>query len=237
MIYAREQPVFEDRPDGGRKLAEKLAEYKNQPVLVLAIPNGGVLVGLEMTKALGADFNVIISRKIPMPLNPEAGIGAVTDDGTVILNQELVRRCNLNQTQINYQVNQVRAALYQRSILYHRDRPLYGISGKTVIIVDDGLASGYTMLAAIESVRHRQPRELIAAVPVASGTALKEVERVVDKVVVCTTSFKPEFFVADFYRYWYDLSDQDTLKYLTRWWTRHLRPDVKKSTSSSPDSE
>ena len=234
MIYAREQPLFEDRPDGGRKLAEKLAEYKNQPVLVLAIPNGGVLVGLEVTKALEADFNVIISRKIPMPLNPEAGIGAVTDDGTVILNPELVKRLKLNQNQINYQVNQVRAQLYQRSILYRKDRPLYGVSGKTVIIVDDGLASGYTMLAAIESVRHRHPRELIAAVPVASGTALKEVEKVVDRVVVCTTSFKPGFFVADFYRYWYDLSDQETLKYLTRWWTRHLRPDIGQSTSPSP---
>ena len=237
MIYARERPIFEDRPDGGRKLAEQLAEYKNQPVLALAIPNGGVLVGLEVTKALEADFNVIISRKIPMPLNPEAGIGAVTDDGTIILNQDLVKRFNLNQSQINYQVNQVRSALYQRSILYHKDRPLHGISGKTVIIVDDGLASGYTMLAAIESVRHRHPRELVAAVPVASGTALKEVEKVADRVVTCTTSFKPEFFVADFYRYWYDLSDQDTLKYLTRWWTRHLRPDTRQSTSSLPDNE
>jgi len=236
MIYAKEHSGFEDRPDAGRKLAEKLAEYKGQPVLILAIPNGGVLVGLEVARSLEAAFNVIISRKIPMPLNPEAGIGAVTDDGTVILNQELVKRLNLNQSQINYQVNQVRAELYRRSILYRKDRPLYGVSGKTVIVVDDGLASGYTMLAAIESVRHRHPRELIAAVPVAFGTALKEVEKVVDKVVVCTTSFKPEFFVADFYRYWYDLSDQDTLKYLTRWWTRHLRPDTGGNTSSSPGS-
>ncbi len=227
MIYPREQAVFIDRPDAGRKLAEKLEEYKSQPVLVLAIPNGGVLVALEVVKALGADLNVIISRKIPMPFNPEAGIGAVTDDGTVILNQELVRRLNLGPTQINHQVDKVRGDIYRRSILYRKDRPLFGVAGKTVIIIDDGLASGYTMLAAIESMRHRHPKEMVVAVPVASAQAVKLVERVASKVVTCITSFAPRFAVADFYRYWYDVSDQDTLKYLTRWWTRHLRPETK----------
>ncbi len=236
MIYFKKKAGFEDRHDAGRKLAEKLAQYKNQSVLVLAIPNGGVPVALEVTSALGADFNLIISRKIPMPLNPEAGIGAVSDDGTFILNQEVIKRLNLSQSQINYQVNQVRAEISKRSLLYRRDRPLYGVAGKIVIIIDDGLASGYTMLAAVKSVRHRQPRGLVVAVPVASATALKEVEKVADEIVVCTTSFRPEFFVADFYRYWYDLSDQEVVKYLTRWWARHLRPDTKPATSFSPGS-
>jgi len=234
MLLSGKRAQFEDRHDAGIKLAEKLINYKNQPVLVLAIPNGGVPVALAVASALEADLNVIISRKIPMPLNPEAGIGAVSDDGTVILNQEMVKRLNLSQQQINYQVSQARIDIRQRSLLYRKDRPLYGIAGKTVIIIDDGLASGYTMLAAAESVRHRQPKELVVAVPVASASALKEVEKVADKAVTCTTSFAPEFFVADFYRYWHDLSDNEVARYLTKWRTRHLRT---KPTSFLPGNE
>ena len=233
MLLSGKQARFGDRRDAGRQLAEKLISYKNQPVLVLAIPNGGVPVALEVAGALEADFNLIISRKIPVPLNPEAGIGAVSDDGTVILNEEVVKRLGLKEHQIDYQVNQVRADIYQRSLLYLKDRPLYGVAGKTVIIIDDGLASGYTMLAATESVRHRHPKELVVAVPVASASAVKEVKKSADKVVTCATSFAPEFFVSDFYRYWYDVSNGEVVKYLNKWGTRHLR--LNKPTSSSPD--
>ena len=123
MRFPREVPIFENRYDAGRQLADKLAEYKNQHVVVLAIPNGGAPVALGVALALEADLDLVISRKIPLPLSPEGGFGSVTDDGTTILNEEIVKNAGLSQQQINYQVSQVRADIRNRSLLYHRDRP------------------------------------------------------------------------------------------------------------------
>ena len=225
MRFTRQEPIFENRYDAGRQLATRLAEYKNQSAVVLAIPNGGVLVGLGVALALNADFNVIISRKIPLPLSPEGGFGAVTDDGTTILNEDMVRRFNLSQQQINYQVSRVRADIRQRSLLYHGKKPPSLVKGRTVLIVDDGLASGYTMMAAVESVRYRQPNEIIVAVPVASAAALPKVEKVANRVVSCVAGFDPEFYVSDFYRYWHDPSDKEVLQCFKEWGLRH-RPNL-----------
>ena len=226
MSFTRQQPVFENRYDAGRQLAAKLNEYKSKSAVVLAIPNGGVLVALNVALALEADeFNLIISRKIPLPLTPEGGFGAVTDDGTTILNEEVVKRFGLSPQQINYQVSQVRANIRQRSLLYHKDRPPSVVKGKTVIMVDDGLASGYTMMAAVESIRYRQPREIIVAVPVASATALKKVEKIADRVIAGVAGFGPEFYVSDFYRYWHEPSDNEVVQCFKEWGMRH-RPDI-----------
>ncbi|MFC1928053.1 phosphoribosyltransferase [Chloroflexota bacterium] len=232
--FDREQALFENRYDAGRQLAAKLGEYKGQSVIVLAIPNGGVPVALEVALAIQADLDLVISRKIPLPLNPEAGFGAVADDGTVILNEEVLKRVSLSSHQINYQINQVRAEIRQRSLLYRENRPLAIVSGKTVIIIDDGLASGFTMRAAVESVRHRQPREVVVAVPVASATALEQVEKVADKVVILARGTKPKFYIADFYRYWHDLSREEVLKCLREWRMRHFRADVKPPGEKQP---
>jgi len=201
----------------------ELSEYDNQPVVVLAIPNGGVPVALEVASALKSDLDLVISRKIPVPLNPEAGLGAVADDGTIILNEDTIRRMGLSRQQIEYEAGKVRANIKQRSILYKGDRPLVRVSGKVAIIVDDGLASGFTMMAAVESVRHRRPTEIVVAVPVASAVAVKQVERVADKVVTCATGFISKFYIADFYRYWHDLGDDEVIRYLNQWRARHFR--------------
>ena len=222
----REEPIFENRYDAGRKLAEKLTEYKNQSIVVLAIPNGGVLVALGVALALEADLDVVISRKIPLPLSPEGGFGAVTDDGTTILNEEVVKKAGLSPQQINYQVSQVRTNIRHRSLLYHRDRPPAVLSSKIVIIIDDGLASGYTMRAAVESVRQRRPREIIVAVPVAPVTAVKDLERVADKVITCVASFMPRFYVSDFYRYWHEPSDDEVIQCLKEWRMRRFRSNI-----------
>ena len=226
MRFARQQPIFENRYDAGRQLAAKLTEYKEKSVDVLAIPNGGVLVALGVALALQADdFNLIISRKIPLPLSPEGGFGAVTDDGTTILNEEVVKRFGLSQQQINYQVSQVRIDIRQRSLLYHKNKPPSVVKGRTILIIDDGLASGYTMMAAVESIRYRQPREIIVAVPVASATALKKVEKIADKVIACIAGFGPEFYVSDFYRYWHEPSDDEVIQCFKEWGMRH-RPNI-----------
>lgn len=226
MRLSAAEPIFENRYDAGRKLAEKLTEYVNQPVVVLGIPNGGVAVALGVALALGADLDLVISRKIPLPLSPEGGFGSVTDDGTTILNDEVVKNAGLSQQQINYQVSQVRQDIRDRSLLYHRDRPPLAISGRTVIIVDDGLASGYTMRAAIESLRHRKPEKIVAAVPVGPQSVVKELEEVADKVVTCAVGTTPRFYVSDYYRYWHEISDSEVIHCLKEWRMRRYGPKI-----------
>ena len=176
-------PLFENRYDAGSKLALKLAEYKNQDVIVLAIPNGGLPVAVPVALALGADLDIVVARKLPIPLLPEGGFGAVADDGTTIFNEDVLKAIKLDEHQINYQVNKVRNDIRQRSLLYRNNRTLSIVKGKTAIIVDDGLASGYTMLAAVESVKRRSPARIIVAVPAASDNAVTLVAKAAGKVV------------------------------------------------------
>jgi putative phosphoribosyl transferase len=226
MRLSREEPLFENRYDAGRQLAEKLGEYRGQPVVVLAIPNGGLPVALQVALELGVDLDVVISRKLPIPLRPEGGFGAIADDGAVILNEAVVREVGLTQEQMGYEVNKVRLDIRQRSLLYRGNRQLTVVSGKTVIITDDGLASGYTMMAAVESVRHRRPGQVVVAVPAASATAVKQLEKVADRVVTCVTGFRPRFYISDYYRYWHVLSDSEGLKCLKEWRLRRFGPKM-----------
>jgi len=226
MHYPRGTPLFENRFDAGSQLAEKLSEYKGQPVVVLAIPNGGLPVGLQVALALETDLDVVISRKLPIPLRPEGGFGAIADDGAVILNEAVVREVELTPEQINYEVNKVRVNIRQRSMLYRGNRPLAMVSGKIVIIIDDGLASGYTMLAAVESVRCRRPGQIVVAVPAASAMAVEQVSKVADRVVTGTVGYMPSFYVSDFYRYWNVLSDNEGLKCLKEWRMRRFGPKI-----------
>ncbi|MFC1865922.1 phosphoribosyltransferase [Chloroflexota bacterium] len=228
MDYPRQKPIFENRYDAGRQLAEKLTAYKNESVIVLAIPNGGIPVGMQVALALNAELDLVISRKIPIPLRPEGGFGAVADDGTTILNQPVLKSINLTEKQVHYQVNKVRNDIRQRSLLYRGSKPLSIAKDKIAIVVDDGLASGYTMMAAIESVRRRQPKHIIAAVPAASATAVREVEKTADRVITVATAFVPKFYVSDFYRYWNVLSDEEGVKCYQDWKMRryqsHIQP-------------
>ena len=225
MVYRQPapDPLFENRFDAGKQLAERLMAYKNEPTIVLAIPNGGLPIGLQVALAIGAELDVVIARKIPIPLRPEGGFGAVADDGTTILNNEIVKSLGLTQSQINYQVAGVRTDIQQRSIFYRSKRPLSMVAGKTAIIVDDGLAAGYTMMAAIESVRRRRPARIVVAVPVASELAVRKVEKVADRVVTVTTALVPKFYVSYFYRYWNVVSDDDGLKCLKEWEMRRFK--------------
>ena len=213
-------PLFENRYDAGRQLAAKLLSYKKDNVIVLAIPNGGVPIAVPVALELGAELDLVIARKLPIPLLPEGGFGALADDGAPIFNQEVLKRFPMNEHQINFQIQKVRSDIRQRSLLYRGTRPLPGIAGKTAIIVDDGLASGYTMMAAVESVRRRGPRRIVVAVPVASATAVKEVEKLGVTIVTVNTAYVPKFYVSDFYRYWDVLTDEQALKAFKDWQSR-----------------
>ena len=226
MRHSTTEPIFENRYDAGRRLAEQLAGYADKSVVVLGIPNGGVAVALSVALALNADLDLVISRKIPLPLRPEGGFGSITDDGTTILNDEVVKNTGLSQQQINYQVGKVRSDIRNRSLLYHRDRPPLALSGRTLIIVDDGLASGYTMRAAVESVRHRKPEKVVAAVPVGPGHVVNELKGIADEVVTCAVGTGPKFYVSDYYRFWHDITDGEVLHCLKEWRMRRNGPKI-----------
>ncbi len=213
MYSPRISPLFENRHDAGRQLAARLAEYKGQSVLVLAIPNGGIPLASEIARALEAELDVVVVRKLPLPLHPESGFGALADDGSIILNEELVKREGITQEQVNEQVALVTSQVRQRSLLYRKDRQLSMVRGKIAIIVDDGLASGYTMLAAVESVKRRRPREIVVAVPAASSVALEKV-RPAAKVIALAEGTGPRFTVADYYRHWHDVADSEVTRVL-----------------------
>lgn len=233
MRHTDEEPLFENRLDAGRQLADKLYEYAGQRVVVLGIPNGGVAVALGVALALDAELDLVISRKIPLPLSPEGCFGSITDDGTTIFNEEVIRQAELSQQQINYQVSQVRAEIKERSLLYHRDRPPLSVAGKTVIIVDDGLASGYTMRAAVESLRHRRPEQIIAAVPVGPEPVVAEVKKVADHVVTRALGKLP-FYVADYYRSWNEVTDDDVLQCIKEWRQRRYGPRIQMPEKRKP---
>jgi putative phosphoribosyl transferase len=226
MRHSTMEPIFENRYDAGRKLAEKLSSYADKGAIVLGIPNGGAAVALGVALGLNAELDLIISRKIPLPLSPEGGFGSITDDGTMILNDDVVKKAGLTQQQINYQVGQVRSDIRHRSLLYHGDRRPLAIGGRTVIIVDDGLASGYTMRAAIASLRHRKPEKIVAAVPVAPEHIAEEMRHVADSVVACAVGTEKIFYLSDYYRFWQDTTDTEVLQCLKEWRMRHNRPEI-----------
>ncbi len=213
MFYPHVSPMFENRYDAGRQLASHLADYKDRSVLVLAIPNGGVPLASEIATALGAELDVVVVRKLPLPLRPESGFGALADDGSIILNDELVRSEGVTQDQLNEQVAVVTSQVRQRSLLYRKDRQLPLVRRKVAIIVDDGLASGYTMLAAVASVQRRRPTEIIVAVPAASSVALEKVKASA-RVVTLAEGSGSRFTVSDYYRHWHDVSDTEVIKAL-----------------------
>lgn len=213
LIRAVVTAVFEDRSDAGKRLAEELTQYRCGNIVVVAIPRGGVPVAIEVAQSLGSPLDLVIPRKIPIPGNPEAGFGAITEDGSIVLNEPMVRQLGLTRAQINCQAGKVRAEIRRRSAVFRSRLPVTPVEGTTAILIDDGLASGFTMLAAIKSLRHRQADKVVVAVPVASDSAYHLVEPVVEKLVCPVVARRHFFAVASFYRNWYDLTDADVVNY------------------------
>lgn len=189
--------------------------------MVLAIPNGGIPLAMGIAGSLKAELDIIVCRKLALPMNPEGGLGAVADDGTSIINEDVIKKHNISPELIEYEANQVKANVKMRSLKYKGGKVSPGLAGKTAIIVDDGLASGITMTVAVEAVKHRRPKKIIVAVPLSSSTGYNRVSRVADKVVTCAVANMPVFFLADFYRNWRDISDEEVVMALQRWRTRH----------------
>lgn len=206
--------VFNDRQEAGRLLSVKLMSSSGPDTLVLAIPSGGVPVALAVAKKLQTTMDLIIVRKIQIPYNPEAGFGAVSPDGNVILNEPLLNTLKLTRAQIDQQKNQALKTIEARNRLFRKNRPYPSFHDKRVIIVDDGLASGYTMLAAIRFVKKESPGKVIVAVPTSSEKTADTVALETDLLLCLNIRSGFPYAVADAYRNWYDLDDDEVLSLL-----------------------
>lgn len=208
--------VFTDRRDAGRQLARALLKYRNTNTIIMAVPAGGVPVAAELATALHLPADLVIVRKIQMPDNPEAGIGAMSPDGKMILNVPWVARLHISEDEIVAQKQKTLDTIRQREQTFRKKRPYQNMRERTVILVDDGLASGYTMLAAVDFIRGLKPSKLVIAVPTASD---KTVDMLLPQVeeLVCLNVRKGYYFaVADAYENWYDLEDEEIISFIER---------------------
>ena len=209
--------VFKDRFHAGELLAEMLKRNLSLgDAILLAIPAGGIPVGYEISCRLNIPMDVVIVRKLQIPWDPEAGFGAVSSDGEIVLNERLVKQLGLSEEIIEEVVRKTLGIIRDRSKKFRMVKPVLDIGDKTVILVDDGLASGYTMLAAIRSIKKKNPKRIIAAVPTASAAAVKLVSRKVDKILCLNVRSGPFFAVADAYRKWRDLTDEEVIEILRK---------------------
>ena len=215
--YRERVHVFRDRFQAGELLAEKLRKYMSkESVILLAIPAGGVPVGYAVSKKLDIPMDVMIVRKIQIPWNTEAGFGAITWDDEVILNKSLLEQLDLTGEEISESMSKTKRIIQDRLRKFRGDKPQPDLRNKFVILVDDGLASGFTMLAAARSVKKKKPKKIIVAVPTASMGAVELVAPEVDEIVCLNVRSGPVFAVAEAYENWYDLTDEEVINLLKK---------------------
>lgn len=179
---------FKNRQQAGQILATHLRDLEARPnLIVLALPRGGVPVAFPVAEALGAPLDVFIVRKLGVPWNEEVAIGAIASGGLILVDHEALRALAIDARSINAIIERERVELDRREKLYRGDRVSPVLSGRTIILIDDGLATGATMSVAIEAIRQRSPAEIIVAVPVASREACTTIERLADRCVCVAT--------------------------------------------------
>lgn len=203
--------IFKDRIEAGQRLAKALEKYKNQKnTIILALPRGGVVTGFELAKELGLPLDLVVPRKIGAPGNPEFAIGAITEEGEGIFNEEIIRDYRISKEYIEKTVEEERKEAQRRLVTYRGERVPLDLVGKTVIIVDDGIATGLTMRAAIKSTKNKDPKKIIVAVPCGAKDSIDRIKREVDEVV-CLHA--PVFFgaVGAFYREFPQITDEEVI--------------------------
>lgn len=213
--------LFKDRTAAGQVLAQKLADYANRPnVLVLALPRGGVPVGFEVAQALNAPLDVLVVRKLGVPENEELAMGAIASGGVRILNQSIVEQIQIPDEIIATVAAQEQGELERRERMYRGDRPFPDLSGKIVILVDDGLATGATMWAAIIAVRQKQAQEIVVAVPVAAPETCEEICSKVENII-CANTPSPFYSVGMWYEKFPQTTDDEVRELLNKATNNH----------------
>ncbi len=208
---------FIDRTDAGRKLAKALVRYKDRRPVVLALPRGGVPVAAEVATALDAPLDLILVRKIGVPFQPELAMGAVVDgaEPVIVRNEEVMRFCGVSEAEFNAICDEQLAEIDRRRKLYLGDRLHPKLAGRTVIVVDDGIATGATTRAALHAIRMRNPSELVLAVPVAPTDTLKKLRGEADDTV-CLEDYEEFGAIGLFYSDFHQVSDREVIEILAR---------------------
>ncbi|MBI5655113.1 phosphoribosyl transferase [Candidatus Uhrbacteria bacterium] len=204
--------VFEDRQDAGKKLAVALAGYKGKPdILLYALPRGGAVLGAEIAKALDLPFDVVVTRKVGAPFNPEYAIGALAETGEVVWNE--AEREATDKKALEKIVKAEKAEAVRRVKKYRKGRELPDMEGKTVILIDDGVATGLTIRAGVAALKNRHPGKIVVAVPHGAKESMDALREGVDEVVVL---HEPEWYgaVGEFYKDFPQTSDEEVLKLL-----------------------
>ncbi len=204
--------IFKDRQDAGRQLAKALSQYKKQKdTIVIGLPRGGVVLAYEVAKALSLPLDITCPRKIGAPLNPEFAIGAITETGEGIFNESVIATLGISPSYLQKTIEKEKIEAQKRLDKFRDGKPPRNFQGKTLIIVDDGLATGSTMKAAILSMRTVGAEKIVMAVPIAPPKTLQEISQMVDEAVCLDT---PYFFqaVGQFYKYFNQTSDEDVIK-------------------------
>ena len=206
--------MFIDRKDGGQRLAEALEKYKDKNAIVLGIPRGGVETAYYVAKHLKADLSVLVSRKLGFPDNPEAAFGAIAEDGSLYL-ADIAQRY-LPQETIATAIELQNQEIAKRIKLFRSGKPLPDVKNKTVILVDDGIATGATIFAAVEMCKNLKAKKIVAAAPIADEEVVAQLREKADEVVIVNIPYT-YWAVSQGYQYFYDLSDEDVQQFMQRW--------------------
>jgi predicted phosphoribosyltransferase len=210
---------FKDRQEAGKELARALEEFKGKNVVVMGMPRGGVVVAREVAEALDAPLDIVVTRKIGAPGEPEFALGAVTQEGDVIVDSRAAESVGATAEYLQEEARRKKLEVKERMRSLRGDMPYPNLEGKTVIIVDDGMATGNSMRAAVQSIRMRDPKEVVVAVPVAPREAVAELSREGTKVVCLE---QPRFFFAigEFYKDFEQVEDSEVRELLKGAWDR-----------------
>lgn len=206
--------IFKDRVDAAEKLAKKLEWVKKEDPIILAIPRGGVVTGDVIASELDVKLDIVVSRKIGAPHNPELAIGAVTHDGSYFPNVEITRMLNVPQKYIDSEISAQMKEI-ERRLMKFRGTKEYHLEGRTAVLVDDGIATGATMFVAIQWVKKQKPKQIIVAIPVGPKDTIEKLNEVVDKVVVLQSPF---YFnaVGEFYREFDQVNDYQVQEIMSK---------------------
>jgi putative phosphoribosyl transferase len=206
--------MFRNREEAGQLLAATLSDYRDDPsTLILALPRGGVAVGYRLSVELHAPLDVLITRKIGAPGNPEYALGALSETGALFWNQHAVASFSLTQQDLERAAQAVKEEIARRISLYRQGHPLRSVTDRTVILVDDGLATGATFFASIAAIKQLKPRTVIGAIPVGPPDTIREMTHKIDKLVVLLMP-EPFYAVGNFYEDFTQVEDRDVLRYL-----------------------